>query len=892
MREFKECGMEPADTSRCRQCGNPLPENSPGVDLCGNCRAIDTPTESLDTPADQATSGRTLPERIGPYKILEILGQGGMGIVYLAEQETPIRRRVALKVIKLGMDTQEVIARFESERQALAMMNHPNIAQVHDAGTTERGAPYFVMEYVAGLPVADYCDKHRLSTRERLELFVPACRAIQHAHQKGIIHRDIKPSNLLVTVQDGRPVPKIIDFGVAKATNQRLTEKTVFTQQGYLIGTPEYMSPEQAEMTGLDVDTTTDIYSLGVLLYELLVGALPFDPKTLRRAGFDEIRRMIREDEPPKPTTRLSGLGQLAKEIAQKRRTDVDSLEREIGGDLEWIVLKAMEKDRTRRYPSSSELAADIERHLRHEAVSACPPSSAYRVRKFVRRHRVGVGLAVGAVLLLAVFAITMTLQAQRIAREQVRTARERDRAERVTAFLVSLFEASDPEKAKGHDVTARELLDRGVVRLQGELKDEPQTRAALFHTIGLVFVALDRRDSAKAAFEQALQIRRSVAGADRLGLAETLKELGHIDADRGNLDRAEAEYREALIIRREALGDNSVKVADSLTNLGNIQWHRGQMREAEKLYRDAVSAAERGGAPADDIARLQTAVAAALIQEDRLEEAIGILTESLAKLRQTRGPENNLVLNVMNNLSGAEFQAGRYEEAERFQRELLATRRKILGNDHYDVALALYNLGDTLTELGRYAEAEAALAESRDIWRRSLPQPHVQVAWALNDLAWPLREEGRLDEADKALREALVIFEKAPSSRSVDAAWAWQGLGEVALLRGQRAEAEKGFRAALKLRREAPGAGPEVVATSEAALGRLLCESGGTEEGERLLRTALDRRERSLPASHWSIAFTRSLLGRCLTAQKRFADAEPLLLNGYAALRARRGRG
>src|ERR1035438_211882 len=241
--------MELADTSRCRQCGSPLTENSPGVDLCGNCRAIDTPTESLDTPADQAPSGRTLPERIGPYKILEVLGQGGMGIVYLAEQEKPIRRKVALKVIKLGMDTREVIARFESERQALAMMNHPNIAQVHDAGTTERGAPYFVMEYVPGLPVGDYCDKHRLSTRERLELFIPVCRAIQHAHQKGIIHRDIKPSNLLVTVQDGRPVPKIIDFGVAKATNQRLTEKTVFTQHGYLIGTPEYMSPEQAEMT-------------------------------------------------------------------------------------------------------------------------------------------------------------------------------------------------------------------------------------------------------------------------------------------------------------------------------------------------------------------------------------------------------------------------------------------------------------------------------------------------------------------------------------------------------------------------------------------------------------------------------------------------------------------
>ncbi|HTS64600.1 MAG TPA: tetratricopeptide repeat protein [Candidatus Acidoferrales bacterium] len=843
----------------------------------------EAPTESLDPAPDPAR--RALPERIGPYKILEILGQGGMGIVYLAEQETPIRRKVALKVIKLGMDTQEVIARFESERQALAMMNHPNIAQVHEAGTTDRGAPYFVMEYVPGLPVSDYCDKHRLSTRERLELFVPVCRAIQHAHQKGIIHRDIKPSNLLVTVQDGRPVPKIIDFGVAKATNQRLTEKTVFTQQGYLIGTPEYMSPEQAEMSGLDVDTTTDIYSLGVLLYELLVGALPFDPKALRRAGFDEIRRMIREVEPPKPTTRLSGLGPLAKEVADRRHTDVGSLQKELAGDLEWITLKAIEKDRTRRYPSSSELAADIERHLRNEPVIASPPSTAYRLRKFVLRHRVGAAAASCAVVLLAAFAIAMALQAQRI-------ARERDRAERVTAFLVSLFEASDPEHAKGREVTARELLDRGMVRLQGELKDEPQTRASLFHTIGVVFVALDRKDSAKAAFEQAAQIRRTTASADRLGLAETLKELGHLEADRGNLDRAEAEYREALTIRRSVLGDNSVKVADSLTNLGNIQWYRGRMKEAEKLYREAVATAERGGASDDDIARLNVAVAAALSPQDRLEEEIGILTDSLATLRRTRGPENNLVLRVINNLSATLSNAGRYDEAERLQRELLATRRKILGNEHYDVALALYNLGNTLHELGRLAEAEAALAESRDIWRKSLPQPHVQVAWALNDLAGPLREEGRLDDADQATREALDIFQKAPSSRPVDAAWAWQGLGEVALLRGRPAEAEKDFRAALKIRQEAPGAGPEQVAASEAGLGRVLCESGATVEGERLLRDAAALRQKALPASHWRIAFTQALLGRCLTAEKRYADAEPLLLNAYEALRAKRGEG
>jgi eukaryotic-like serine/threonine-protein kinase len=366
------------------------------------------------------------PDRIGPYKIMEALGEGGMGVVYLAEQTEPIRRRVALKVIKLGMDTREVIARFESERQALAMMNHPNIARAIDAGVTERGLPYFVMEYVAGIQLGEYCDKNRLNTRERLELFMPVCQAIQHAHQKGIIHRDIKPSNVLVTVLDGKPVPKVIDFGVAKATNQRLTEKTVYTQQGFLIGTPEYMSPEQAEMTGLEVDTTTDIYSLGVMLYELLVGALPFDSKALRNAGYDEIRRIIREQEPPRPTVRLQSLGDTAKEVAGRRHTDVDSLSRQLRGDLDWVTMKAMEKDRTRRYQSASELEADIQRHLNDEAVTASPPSRAYRLKKFISKYRIAVTATAAVIVALILGLIASTILYFRSENQRMLAERER----------------------------------------------------------------------------------------------------------------------------------------------------------------------------------------------------------------------------------------------------------------------------------------------------------------------------------------------------------------------------------------------------------------------------------------------------------------------------------
>jgi serine/threonine protein kinase len=342
-----------------------------------------TPTE--DDSTETAFPPDRTPERIGRYKILEKIGEGGMGVVYLAEQEAPLRRRVALKVIKPGMDSKQVLARFEAERQALALMNHPGVAKVFDAGSTPEGRPYFVMEHVAGLPITEYCDKHLLDNRQRLALFIQVCDAIYHAHQQGIIHRDIKPSNVLVAVQDGKPVPKVIDFGVAKATSQRLTEKTLFTEQGVLIGTLEYMSPEQAEMTALDVDSRTDIYALGVLLYELLVGALPFDPKEIRRAGFAEMQRIIREEQTPMPSTRVTSLGAKAADVARRRRVDVRTLRSQLRGDLDRISLKALDKDRTRRYASAVDLGDDLGRHLRGESIRAGPPSRVASLRRLAR---------------------------------------------------------------------------------------------------------------------------------------------------------------------------------------------------------------------------------------------------------------------------------------------------------------------------------------------------------------------------------------------------------------------------------------------------------------------------------------------------------------------------
>ena len=406
---------------RCPQCGSELPAGALPEDLCPRCLlqlGLTSETSFESKSGSEPLTTRLLLEKLpeagqqfGQYRILQLLGEGGMGVVYLAEQEQPIRRRVALKLIKLGMDTREVVARFESERQALAMMDHPNIARVFEAGASAQGRPYFVMEYVQGTPITDYCDQQRLGNRARLGLFNQVCQAIQHAHQKGIIHRDIKPSNVLVSVQDGKPVPKVIDFGVAKATNQRLTEKTLFTQQGMLIGTPEYMSPEQAEMTGLDVDSRTDIYSLGVLLYVLLVGALPFDSKVLRQAGYDEVRRIIRKEDPPKPTTRLLGLGARATEVANRRKTDVGSLAKELRGDLDWITMKALEKNRTRRYATASELAADIGNYLHDEPIVAGPPSRSYRLKKLVRRNKGPFASLAGLLMVLLIgFGVSLGL--------------------------------------------------------------------------------------------------------------------------------------------------------------------------------------------------------------------------------------------------------------------------------------------------------------------------------------------------------------------------------------------------------------------------------------------------------------------------------------------------
>ena len=421
---------------------------------------------------------------IGPYKLLQKIGEGGFGVVYMADQAEPVKRRVALKIIKPGMDTRQVIARFEAERQALAMMDHPNIARVLDAGTTEYGRPYFVMELVKGVPITKFCDEHHLTPRERLELFVPVCNAIQHAHQKGIIHRDIKPSNVLVGEYDDRAVPRIIDFGVAKATEQHLTEKTMFTQFGQILGTIDYMSPEQAKLNELDIDTRSDIYSLGVLLYELLTGETPFDRQRLRSAAFDELLRIIREEEPPKPSFRLSNSESLPS-TAANRHTEPKKLTTLVRGELDWIVMKALDKDRTRRYETATGFAADVQRYLNDEPVVACPPSAGYRIRKALRRHRTPVATSAVILSLLLLFVGSLGwMTRDRLARQQ-EVAREwatqrqivEESATRAMALSTEYLREGEWDRSLAEARRAETVIDRMAV--DDQLRNRVATRIA-----------------------------------------------------------------------------------------------------------------------------------------------------------------------------------------------------------------------------------------------------------------------------------------------------------------------------------------------------------------------------------------------------------------------------
>ena len=657
---------------------------------------------------------------IGAYHLLEPIGQGGMGEVWLAEQKEPVHRRVAIKLIKAGMDTREVVARFESERQALALMDHPAIAKVFEAGSTPLGRPYFAMEYVAGVPITEYCDRHKLTLRQRLELFAAVCDGVQHAHEKAILHRDLKPSNILVSEVDGKPAPRIIDFGVAKATAPGIAADTTLTRAGAIIGTPGYMSPEQADSAGANVDTRTDVYSLGVVLYELLVGALPLD---LSKTPLDQALRGLREEDVPRPSARLRTLGDQTDIIAHNRGADGATLARQLRGDVDAIALKALEKDRARRYATPSELAADIGRHLRNEPVTAHPASAGYRAWKYVRRHRVGVAFAATAAPLLSSFGVAQTMQLRRTMTERDRANRERDRATRIATFMTGMFKISDPSAARGNSITAREILDRASKEIDSGLSKDPEMQAQMMQTMGEVYDSLGLYSQAQSLFTRAVDIRRRVLGPENPGTLTSMCSLGSDLRQQGRYAEAEKLLRQAADIQRRVLGPQHSDTLKSMNYLASVLSDEGRYAEAEKLLRETVEITRRVMGPnrRDTLAALIN-LAVTVYREGRVAEAEKLYREALETARRILGPEDPATLMSMNNLAGVLTDEA---AAEKLYREVLDIQRRVLGPEHRETLMSMSNLANALTIEGRYAEAERLARETLEIQRRVLGPEH-----------------------------------------------------------------------------------------------------------------------------------------------------------------------
>jgi eukaryotic-like serine/threonine-protein kinase len=747
--------------------GNTLPAAAIGDPLASDSHAD---VGSSNHPPEDVPSTMPLPARkvesstrfvAGRYRIVQHVSEGGMGSVWKADQLEPIKRRVAVKLIKPGMANKRTVARFEAERQALAMMNHRNIAKVYDGGT-DNGQPFLVMEYVAGIPLTEYCDQRHLGIGARLNLLVETCDAVAHAHQKGIIHRDLKPSNILVTEEDGRALAKVIDFGLAKALegSHLLTDHTLATRFGMVIGTLQYMAPEQLGVNALDVDTRADVYGLGAILYELLTNTTPIEQRLLEHAPQDEIVRLVREEPPERPSSRLS-LSKTLSESARSRDTAPERLLREVRGDLDWIALKALEKDRTHRYQSVRELADDLQAYLSGKPIKARPITRLDRTWRWCKRNPAIASLSAAiAVVLLGVAIMGPVVAAQQIAlRGKAEAALGREAAQRERAesnervvkaeaaksknayvFLQEMLQGVGPSVALGRDTTLlREILDRAARRASTELSQLPDVEADLQGTIGSVYFELGDYAQAEAMHRRALELRRSLPdGEERPSVATSLNNLANALSAQGKLDEAEALYRDALARWTKSGGQDSRYVAAAKSNLAQILAQKGNLADAETMQR----------------------------------EALDVLTQENDESRETATALSNLahVLELRDKLA----------EAEAMNRDALALRRKLFPKGHPDVATSLNNLASVLAGEGNLSDAEAAYREALALWRKLLPGGHLSVSTTLNNLAKVLVQEGKLDEAEAGFREALSIRQKHFGSASPEVMAIQQCLDEL----------------------------------------------------------------------------------------------------------------
>jgi len=894
--------------------------------------------------------------RIDRYKLLQLIGEGGFGSVYMAEQTAPVHRRVALKIIKAGMDTKQVIARFEAERQALAMMDHPNIARVLDAGATDAGRPYFVMELVRGEPVTAYCDRERLPVGQRLDLFRDVCSAVQHAHQKGIIHRDLKPTNVLVTVADGQPVPKVIDFGIAKATAARLTDKTLFTEMHQLIGTPEYMSPEQAEVSGVDIDTRSDVYALGVLLYELLAGSTPLERGRLRSTPLAEIQRLIREEEPPRPSLRLatlpsSGAGRFrtppfaaggsadssAIEIARCRRSEPSMLTKALRGDLDWIVMKCLEKDRQRRYATASALAEDVGRYLLDQPVVATPASRGYRLRKFTRRNRTAVlaGAGVTMALLIATGVSIAFALSEATARDRERSALAREIEQRelasreagqaraladfqsqmladvdlramgdkLKADLLTKARAApkrDGQNTEERDERVRELeklltgidftglaltaldesvFQRALTAIEKQFAHQPVVKAMLLQSLADTLLEVGLLEAAIGPQTEALSVRRQELGDEHADTFSSIAAMGVLLRARGNLAEAEPYYREAMEKRRLALGDEHVDTLSSVHNMGALLQARGKLKEAEPFYREALEKRRRIlGEEHRDTLTSMSSVGYLLGAQGKWAQAAPIDREVLEKRRRVLGDEHPHTLFSINNM-GAQLQTQRkFNEAEKLYTEALEKRRRLLGDEHPDTLQSINNMGNLLEAQRKYAEAEPYYREALEKRRRVLGDEHPHTLNSISNMGTLLQSLGKLSEAEAYTREALEKRRRLLGNNHPDTLISINNMGVLLDKLGKLAEPEPYYREALERGRRLSGDDDVNSFNTMMSLSSLLESRGEHAEAVELMAAGEPTaREKFTAGGYWQLGLFLSALGR---ARTNIGDYETAQLN------------
>lgn len=823
-------------------------------------------------------------DRIDHFRIVEHLGEGGFGDVYLAEQMTPVRRRVALKVIKPGMDTRAVVARFNAERQVLALMEHPGIARAYEAGATRDGRPFFVMEYVDGESVTDYCDSHRLDANQRLRLFALICDAVQYAHQKGVIHRDLKPSNMLVC--DGEngsdPAVRIIDFGIAKATGEVHPAETALTQAGQLLGTPDYMSPEQTVQDAAEVDTRADIYSLGVTLYEILTGVLPFEDTTLRMGGLPHIQRLVRDFVPIRPSRRLSSIDPDQRQrIADARGVNPAALRSMLRRELEWIPLKAMRKDPEERYATVADLGADVRRYLAGEALLAGPETGAYRFRKLARRHRgpVAAGLVVLLVLMIGL-ATTMIFAVRSSSNARIAMQRAQELQE-VVDFQSQQLAEVDPELMAirlREDLieSARSSLSQGQlppVEVEPHLDDFVQALGRM----NLTDVAL--KSLRRTLFEPTLEAIHAQFQDQPLVRAQLLQVFADTTRELGIVDLATVPQEQALHIRREYLGNDHPFTLESIAHLGSLLQVKGQYVDAEPYHREALEGYEREfGEEHPGTFAAKQRMGTLLSDQGEHEKAERYLSDALAGFRQLLGDEHTETFSAMSSMGSLCRNQGRYEEAEIYSKGALEGRRRVLGYDHRLTLKSTHHVGVVLVSQGKYSEAERYHQEALSGLRRAMGDLHPDTLGATNDMGHLLQLQGRYAEAEQYCREALQGYRHVLGDDHLRTMESINGMGRLLQEQGKYLEAKPYFQEALERRRRVLGDDHPHTLAAVNNMGGIFVNLGEFDQTQKHWTEALEGYRRVLGNEHPLTLTTINNMGGLLKAQGRHTEAEPYL--------------